>query len=64
MADHWKGACMYTSPENFFSMESPLAKVMQMPFYPYSADAWDQPSSYDCSCSLMPAEDTTTPDQL
>ena len=31
---------MYTSPENFFSMESPLAKVMRMPFYPYSADAW------------------------
>ena len=40
MADHWKGTCMYTSPENFFSMESPLAKVMRMPFYPYSADAW------------------------
>ena len=38
--DHWRGTCAYTSPENFLSLESPLAKVIRVPFYPYSADAW------------------------
>ena len=40
MADYWRGTCRYTSPENFFAMESLLARFTKLPFYPYSADAW------------------------
>ena len=31
---------MYTSPENFFAMDTPLARFMLVPFYPFAADAW------------------------
>ena len=40
MADHWRGTYAFTSPENFSAMQSPLAKVMKLAFYPYAADAW------------------------
>ena len=40
MADHWRGTCLHTARESFSSFGLPLAKVLQRPFHPYSADAW------------------------